>query len=71
MFDDDDSLTCIDDTLMDLDDSEILNLPIPHKQTSIQSWFAFSLLPRYTEKLSGGTTVLVPSGEDSRLVYDV
>ena len=36
---------------MDLDDSETLNLPIPHKQTSIQSWIAFSLLPRYTEKV--------------------
>ena len=51
MFDDDDSLTCNDDTLIDLDDSEIIDLPIPHKQTSIQSWFAFSLLPRYTEKV--------------------
>ena len=51
MFDDDDSLTCNDTTLMDLDDSEIINLPIPYKQTTIQSWIAFSLLPRYTEKV--------------------
>lgn len=36
---------------MDLDDSENINLPIPCKQTSIQSWIAFSLLPRYTEKV--------------------
>ena len=51
MFDDDDSLTCYNDTFMDLDDSETINTPIPHKQTSIQSWIAFSLLPRYTEKV--------------------
>jgi hypothetical protein len=52
MFDDeDDSLTCNNDTFMDLDDSETLNLPIPYKQTSIRSWIAFSLLPRYTEKV--------------------
>ena len=51
MFDDEDSLTCNNDTLMDLDESEIINLPIPQKQTSIQSWIAFSLLPRYTEKV--------------------
>ena len=36
---------------MDFDDNETINLPIPHTQTSIQSWIAFSLLPRYTEKV--------------------
>ena len=51
MFDDDDSLTCNNDTFMDLDDTETINLPIPYKQSSIQSWIAFSLLPRYTEKV--------------------
>jgi hypothetical protein len=53
MFDDDnDSVTCNDDnTFMDLDDSETISLPTPYKQTSIQSWIAFSLLPRYTEKV--------------------
>ena len=52
MFDDDESLTCNNDSFMDPDDSETINLPIvPYKQTSIQSWIAFSLLPRYTEKV--------------------
>ena len=36
---------------MDLDDSETINLPIPYKENSIRSWIAFSLLPRYTEKV--------------------
>ena len=51
MFDDDDSLTCNNDTFMDLDDNETIDLPIPNKHASIQSWIAFSLLPRYTEKV--------------------
>ena len=49
--DDDDGLTCNNDAFMDLDDSEAIHLPIPFKYTSIQSWIAFSLLPRYTEKV--------------------
>lgn len=48
---DDNSSTCNDDTLMESDDSEPISFPISHQQTSIERWIAFSILPRYTEKV--------------------
>ena len=51
-FDDPDCSTCIDeDTFIDTDHSETGNVIISHKQPSIKSWLAFSLLPVYTEKV--------------------
>ena len=51
IFDDNDSITCNDDTLMDPDDSETLDSLVSHQEPSIESWITFSLLPRYTEKV--------------------
>jgi len=51
IFDDNDSLTCIDDTFMDLDYNETRTVPVSHQQPDIRRWLAFSLLPRYTEKV--------------------
>lgn len=52
IFDDNESLTCVDeDTFMHADHSETRTINISHKQTTIQSWLAFSLLPVYTEKV--------------------
>lgn len=51
-FDDPDCSTCIDeDTFIDTDHSETGTIVISHKQPSIKSWLAFSLLPVYTEKV--------------------
>ena len=57
IFSDDDSHpvdegqhSCNNDTLMDLD-IETINLPIPHKQTIIQSWIALSYFPGTRRKL--------------------
>jgi len=36
---------------MDSDHSETRTVAVSHKQPSIKDWFAFSLLPRYTEKV--------------------
>jgi hypothetical protein len=36
---------------MDLDDSETLDFLISHQEHNIEFWIAFSLLPRYTEKV--------------------
>ncbi|KAF8803090.1 hypothetical protein BYT27DRAFT_7195962 [Phlegmacium glaucopus] len=52
IFDDNDSFTCIDDdTFIDPNHNETRTVTVSHQQSSIKRWIAFSLLPRYTEKV--------------------
>ncbi|KAF8803110.1 hypothetical protein BYT27DRAFT_7195993, partial [Phlegmacium glaucopus] len=52
IFDDNDSFTCIDDdTFIDPDHNETGTATVSRQQSSIKRWIAFSLLPRYTEKV--------------------
>ena len=50
IFDDGDSLTCVDDTPMDADYNDTRTVLISHQQPSIGVWLTFSL-PRYTMKV--------------------